>query len=253
LLTQLKRYDLWKSNYSKAYFDLKATVVPNQDGIAWQLESKNDKAQIVYKLSDADKNFQVYTTPINISSHGYSAALAEKQNGAYKILSNWLTQNFHINKATGKKITLANPPARDYPGDGAFTLVNGVWNEMGRARSTEFLGFNGTDCEATIDLGSTQKISDVKAHVFEQAASWIYRPKNFQVFISNDDKNYTELGSTDAMQFKDASNSNAILTVRKNTEARYVKVKLTNTGIIATGNPGAGNPAWLFVDEIEVN
>jgi hypothetical protein len=28
----------------------------------------------------------------------------------------------HFNKATGKKITLTNPPSEKYPGDGAFTL-----------------------------------------------------------------------------------------------------------------------------------
>jgi hexosaminidase len=33
---------------------------------------------------------------------------------------------------------------------------------------------------------------------------------------------------------------------------RYVKVFAKNFGVIPSGNPGAGNPAWLFVDEIEV-
>jgi hexosaminidase len=31
LLVQFKRYDLWKVNYSKTYFDLKASVLPTAD------------------------------------------------------------------------------------------------------------------------------------------------------------------------------------------------------------------------------
>jgi hexosaminidase len=256
LLTQFKRYDLWKANYSKAYFDLKVTVIPkpNFDGIAWQLESKNDKAQIIYMAAENDNNFEVYKKPIDLVSIGYSAALAEKKQVGYKILSNWIIQNFHLNKATGKKINLTTPPAQNYPGDGAFTLVNGVWNEKGLARSTEFLGFNGTDCESTIDLGSMQQISNVKAHVFEQTPSWIWRPKYFQVLISPDDKTYTEMGMTDQLKFTDAANRNAVMTVQqKSVAARYIKIRLGNFGTIPDGNPGAGNKPWLFVDEIEVN
>ena len=37
----------------------------------------------------------------------------------------------------------------------------------------------------------------------------------------------------------------------KNT--RYVKVVVKNWGEIPQDNPGAGNKAWLFVDEIEIN
>ena len=37
-----------------------------------------------------------------------------------------------------------------------------------------------------------------------------------------------------------------------NTSARYVKVLAKNYGIIPAGKPGAGTPAWVFADEIEV-
>jgi hexosaminidase len=34
---------------------------------------------------------------------------------------------------------------------------------------------------------------------------------------------------------------------------RYLRILIKNFGKIPAGNPGAGTPAWLFVDEIEVN
>jgi hexosaminidase len=35
--------------------------------------------------------------------------------------------------------------------------------------------------------------------------------------------------------------------------ARYIKVIAKNYGQIPEGKPGAGNPAWLFADEIKVD
>jgi len=254
LQTQFKRYELWKANYSKAYFDLKATVLPtkNHDGILWKLETKNSLNKIAYTYGGTDNATIEYKDPLHIISaeDTYTAMLTDKDHKILKAIS----QRFRINKATGKEITLATPLSQNYPGDGAFTLVNGIWNEKGLARSREFLGFNGGDCEAMIDLGSVQQISDVKAHVFEQTPSWIWRPKYLQVLISQDDKIYTEMGMTDVLQFNDASNRNAVMTVQqKSVAARYIKIKLGNFGVIPDGNPGAGNKPWLFVDEIEVN
>jgi hexosaminidase len=35
--------------------------------------------------------------------------------------------------------------------------------------------------------------------------------------------------------------------------ARYIKVIAKNYGMIPDGKPGAGNKAWLFADEIQVD
>jgi len=35
-------------------------------------------------------------------------------------------------------------------------------------------------------------------------------------------------------------------------KTRFVKIIATHAGTIPSGKPGAGNPAWLFVDEVEL-
>jgi len=249
LETQFKRYNLWGVNYSKAVFDLNATILPDLDlnGVSWKLEAKNLKGKIVYMQGDSSDEVREYSQPVPITENSTVTA-------KYVDSQTWtaLSQKFYINKATGKKITLASQPSRLYPGDGAFTLVNGVQNEKGLDKPKEFLGFSGTDCEATIDLGSPQQISNVKAHVFEQTPSWIYHPKFLQVLISSDNSTYTEMGITD--RFETTGAGNGTMTVQqKSVSARYIKVKLGNYGVIPANNPGAGSSAWLFVDEIEVN
>ncbi|MBK8143193.1 MAG: hypothetical protein IPK57_20940 [Chitinophagaceae bacterium] len=165
-----------------------------------------------------------------------------------------ITQLFHFNKATGKKITLTTPPSKTYPGDGAFTLVNAVQNEKGTAKSKEFLGFSGTDCEAIIDFGKEESINSIKIHLLDQQSSWIYPPAWMKVYYSTDGINFTEALNAEAGKevpgeiIKDIEWS--FYPVSK---TRYLKVFLKNFGTIPEGKPGAGNKAWLFVDEIEVN
>src|SRR5688572_2002246 len=257
LMGQFRRYDLWHTNYSKAYFDLNATVVPteNNNGVLWILKTKDPSTEIKYISHFAGRPYELkfiegktYTEPVEIKSTQLIAAVS-MVNG--KAISNPVYQNFLFNKATGKKITLANEPAQNYPGDGAFTLVNGIQNEKGRARTKEFLGFNGTDCEAVIDLGSLQTVSSVIVHTFRQAGAWIYQPRTVEVFSSADGKTFSSLGLTD--DFKETKSGNGTLKVSFNpTSTRYVKVIVKNWGTIPEGNPGAGNKAWLFVDKIEI-
>ncbi len=261
LMEQFKRYDLWKVNYSKAYFDLKATVLPaeNNIGVLWKLESKYPDAKIHYNkeldITDAPNPpaFQTYNSPVQIlksgTYYGWPVVNGNRLN------NNTITQKFSFNKATGKKITLANPASDKYPGDGPFTLVNGVINEKGFARSREFLGFNGTDCEAIIDLGKDEKFSSVTIHALRRESSWIYQPLSFEVLLSADGKNFSSVGLTNDFIEAKTGTGNGSMTVEVLTvdPVRYIKVVIKNKGKIPEGSPGAGNKPWLFVDEIEVN
>ena len=251
LLTQFRRYDLWRTNYSKAYFDLNTEIQKseNNSGIKWKLQTKWPYGKVGYLKSPRSSQVNDYKSPIEIKQTCELGAVL-MDNG--RIAGNMVWQKFYFNKATGKKITLTTPPSQNYPGDGAFTLVNGVQNEKGRGRSKEFLGFNGTDCEAVIDLGSSQTISSVIVHSFHQKGAWIWRPLTVEAFGSADGQSFTTLGLTD--DFNEIKDGNGTMKVSfNNTSARFIKVVVKNWDEIPDGEPGAGNKPWLFVDEIEVN
>ncbi len=245
----VKNCDNWGANYSRAYFDIRATVAPAPDynGVLWKLESNQPGAKIYYSIGKKNPA-GTYREPVLVRGtyvvNGMAAANG-RQGG------NILSQAFNFNKATGKKITLASQPSAGYPGNGAFTLVDGVQNEKGFARSGEFLGFGGTDCEALIDLGTPQSITSIVVHSLRQQASWIWQPLSVSVMISADGTNYKEIGLTDDFVKKENGRGTMTISFDAN-QARYVKVKIENWGNIPAGNPGAGNKAWLFVDEIEV-
>jgi hexosaminidase len=230
---------------------LKATVIPgdNNVGVLWKLESPNKGNKIIYIGAFADARTEEYTQPINVQSKGYSATVQDK-NG--NLMGKWVSQNFSFNKATGKKITLTTPPSDKYPGDGAFTLVNGVQNEKGLERSSECLGFEGPDCEAVIDLGSAQSINSAIIHTLNSGGSWVYPPKYVEVFTSADGTSFSSAGKSE--KFESTNGLNGVVKVNFTpVSTRYIKVFVKNFGLIPSGMSGAGNNAWLFVDEIEIN
>lgn len=239
-----ERYKSWNANYSNAYYDLQSKVIPTgNDGIGWELKSKNEKGKIIYSDESSDK---VYDHPIAITASAkFKAALADDQN---KPVSNWITQEFFINKGSGKKVTLAADPSKSYAGSGGFTLVDGVQNKAGMPKSSQFIGYDGKDMEAVIDLGKSESFSEITLHAFEQTGSWIYRPDAVSFYISDNGTDFQLLGVVTNTEAK----KKLLYRMTKNTRARFIKIHAKNAGTIAEGKPGAGSKAWLFTDEVEI-
>ena len=259
LPTVFERLDKQKINYSKAYYDLQTNVSASTDKnglVMWKLGSKNKNQEIT----------ATYTGPLRIflqQKGNGNVEIPVTHQGTYTAKMNVgsnkevvLTQNFFLNKATGKKITLTTQASKSYPGDGAFTLVNGVQNEKGMSKSSEFLGFLGKDLDATIDLGKETEVSKITLHSLNHPGSWIYLPAQIEVsFIPFIDTTIiTKHPPIESVTHvvKDENNDQTIQLPSPKT-CRYIRVFAKNYGIIPAGKPGAGNPAWLFVDEIEVN
>ena len=264
-------YKKWNVNYSNAYFEPVIAILPtkNYEGLKIKVNSKMKKP-LFYFGNKTQSQFILFTDSVttNINKSGeYGIRLLgemepEKEGEKWGNVSlspfQYLFKtdfNISINKATGKKITLLNEASSSYPGNGAFTLVDGIQNTKGFARSAEFLGFNGKDLEAIIDLGKPTDVKEIRLHILARTASWIYPPKENGVsfLVSDDGLQFTKPVSqfvtqqgTINLQYKIMTDEQPILQIR------YIKIIAENFGTIPSGNPGAGNPAWLFADEIEV-
>ncbi|HEX7573271.1 MAG TPA: discoidin domain-containing protein, partial [Bacteroidota bacterium] len=149
-------------------------------------------------------------------------------------------------------IALEKPFSRQYPGRGSATLIDGMRG------STDFhdgkwLGFEGDDMIAVLDLGSSRPVTRVTAGFLQQQSSWIFPPSSVECSVSSDGRNWVILPAvtyplkrTEEVLVRDC-------TVATGTsEARYVRVVARNVGTCPPWHPGAGGKAWLFVDEIIV-
>lgn len=273
-----KRYDLWDVNYSKAYYDIKASIIPapGNKGVLWKLETSKPMPIVVVDSStavsgaakkDAEGSKGVISSGQGVSRVSYKTPVPVTKNKtlmARNVVSRdakgnpqygpLVTQKFYFNKATGKKITLATPPSSSYPGNnGAFGLINGAYSEKGIS-STEWLGWSGPDMEATIDLVAPVKFSAVSIHTMEQNGGWIYLPASVEVFTSKDGKKFTSAGTATSFEKDKSGFASGFMKLGfAPVTARYIKVVAKTYGKIPEGKAGAGNPAWLFVDEIQVD
>ncbi len=255
MTVQFDRYRAWDANYSKAFYELQRAVLPggNSGGILWELKTTLPGAQVIYFENSLDSvaftGGKKYTGPVQVDHSGTWYALIQ-QNG--QLFGKPVSQPFFVNKATGKPISLTTKPSDSYPGEGgAAGLVNGILSQKG-AGDPEWLEWEGSDMEAVIDLGKPQPVSSIACHVLEIKGSRIYRPSYMEVFTSPDGISFQSVGKSLECKNDTINMYKCVLGIPAVT-TRYIKVVAKNAGTIPAGERGAGGPARLFVDEIEID
>lgn len=158
----------------------------------------------------------------------------------------------------GRPIALEHPPDSRYPGPGPDALTDGLRGSDNH-RDGVWQGWWDRDLDATIDLGNVRRVRTIELSFLENEGAWILPPDMVALSISRDGDSWDEMdagwtversGKTDSDQ---ASRVTARLSLidRREAAARYVRVEAARA-ILPDDHPGAGDPGWLFVDEIVV-
>ncbi len=233
--------------YSDAYYDLNPSWETDGKGqLHWKLQSKQESGRI--RVAKPKKRFNIYERPVHIRKSGLYRAYWHAEDG--RQTSDTVQQVVHVNKATGKLVKLNVSPSSSYSTGGILTLTDGVHNTVGMSKSAQFLGFWGDDVVMELDLGKRRRVRQLQLRSFEQAASWIYAPRVVIWEISLDGKTY-EVIETASILSREAGH--VVFGIDVNFESRFVRARIKNHGIIESGRPGAGQPAWLFLDEVLVH
>ncbi|MBM3413826.1 MAG: beta-N-acetylhexosaminidase [Bacteroidetes bacterium] len=245
----INRYEQWGVKPSRAYYEMISKLNPeqNKNGVELALTNKSADGKIHW-ISPIKAN---YEKPILIQQ---SAMYQAQFVGKNREVKSSYSQQFEINKATGKDITLRNQPSKNYSGNGGFTLVNGIRSQSGNnIHFRNYLGFEGEDLEATIDLGKAMSIRRVKGYFLHQPASWIHRPLDMQVSMSMDGIDFKAVEGSVKIVFETAENNTGHILLNFNKKARFINIIIKNSGLIKIGDPGEGNKSWLFIDEIQID
>jgi hypothetical protein len=157
------------------------------------------------------------------------------------------------NIAYGKKVTLLQPPKR-YADEDPRTLTDGAFG--GTNFNANWLGFEGNDLEAIIDLGEITEISQISGDFLQTVNHIVFFPTEVTYYCSEDGNEYIYLGSV--------ANKRPLTKQSKTTDiqsfpfsflpvkARYLKIHANNMDTAPLWHHGAGLPSWIFVDEIQV-
>ena len=158
------------------------------------------------------------------------------------------------NIAVGKKVQLLEKPKK-YADENPQTLTDGAFG--GSNFYANWLGFEGNNLEAVIDLEDEWTISQVSADFLQVVNHVVFFPTEVTYSYSVDGKNFKLLGK--AKNLRPLSKQSKINDIQSfplkfsPVNMRYIKVVANNMGTAPVWHHGAGTPCWIFVDEISVN
>jgi arylsulfatase len=156
--------------------------------------------------------------------------------------------------AVGAAATLAVDPNPRYSGRGAATLTDGLLGTRDH-QDGNWLGFSGEDLDLTIDLGEALSIKRVSVDSLSAQGSWIFLPPWVEAHGSEDGVAWRQVGRVEEEvgQRPGTEVSRLTLALAENVgPIRFLRVQAGNYGPLPEWHGAAGEPAWLFVDEVMV-
>jgi hypothetical protein len=154
--------------------------------------------------------------------------------------------------AVGRTPRFTNTFSPKYPADGAATLVDGLYGPIDH--SFAWLGWEGEDLEAVVDLGTAQSVRRVRMGFLQSVGSWIWLPLQLEVDLSQDGVTWDTVGTVGVTADERQSSvfTETFTVAFAAHAARYVRVRVTNRRTCPDWHIGAAGPAWIFADEIIV-
>ena len=218
-----------------------------------EIEALHPDDKIFYTLIDrsnpeAKQKFQRYRKPFTITQSTTVLAYAERKGAK----SSTVTGQF-FKKPNFWNIDVHSSPHPQYTAGGNAALIDGI-TATENWRKGDWTGFQGQDFEAVIDFKKIMQIKEISVNFLQDSRSWILLPKKIEYYLSSDNKDFF-LIATEEHQISpqdEQVNVHRFKTEIVPTDARYLKIKATNFGKLPNWHQGAGNDAYIFVDEIEV-
>ncbi len=253
LLPLIKLYEKKQYNYAKHILDIEEEFSTDVEKGAIMVSLKTlDNTPVYYTLDGSEPTTASakYEAPIEIKQSCTLKAKGIGERGETRLF----TEEITFSKATAKPIKLLQPIHRNYTFKGDITLVDGLKGNP-NYRTGRWLGFCTTDLEAVIDLKNEEEISSVKFNTSVDKGDWVFDVLGITVSVSNDGENFTDVFDQTYPDLT-AEDENKIYEHKVDFEpvkTRYVKVKALSDRDMPDWHGGKGYPAFIFVDELEIN
>ncbi|MBR4127990.1 MAG: family 20 glycosylhydrolase [Bacteroidaceae bacterium] len=248
----VKTYDMEGYNYATHVFDVTASFDPDTVKNALMITLKTiDNANVHYTLDGTEPTSAspLYKEPIAITDSCTFKARAVRGEKLGRVIG----EKIKFNKASMKPITMLKPINKQYEFGGAPTLVDGLKGN-GNYKTGRWIAFYRNDMEAVIDLQKEMEISKVGISTCVEKGDWVFDVRRFAVAVSADGENFTEVAAEE-FPIMTLDNPNGLydhaLTFAP-VSTRYVKVTAVPEHSLPEWHGGKGHPAFLFLDEIEI-
>lgn len=170
----------------------------------------------------------------------------------YERVMSFVSSGVYFNKSLGMPVTLSDTASSKYSNGDPGILTDGL---RGLAdHNYNWLGFEGNDMEAVIDLGEVQNISLISSRFLQWNRIWTFLPEEVAYYSSTDGIDFDLI---DILDHQIPTDARGIIPADFNftpddLKARFIKVIAKSIKTCPEWHIGAGEPAWIFVDEIVV-
>lgn len=158
------------------------------------------------------------------------------------------------NKALGMKVALLTSPKK-YANEDPQTLTDGALG--GNGFYANWLGFEGENMIAVIDLGEEKEISSISTNFLQVTNHVVFFPVSVHYSVSVDGKEYQsliELKNEEELHPKSKVNDIRSYSYEGEVvKTRYVKVEATSMQVAPFWHHASGLPSWIFADEVIID
>lgn len=155
------------------------------------------------------------------------------------------------NLASFKDVTLLTVPKK-YANEDPKVLTDGALG--GNSFYSNWLGFEGNNLNAVVDLGELKEIKSLSMNFLQVTNHIVFFPVQVEFFYSDDNLKWKSLGKvSNKSDLSPKSKVNDIQTFSINAgelKARYIKVIADNMSKAPIWHHGADLPSWIFADEL---
>ncbi|HYD90002.1 MAG TPA: GH92 family glycosyl hydrolase, partial [Flavobacterium sp.] len=258
---KLGAIDTGYEQYIDQGVDVTSTYIPYDDIVPVPVieaagKSFKDKLDIkltapfggkVYYQVSGEGTWKKYKKPFTIKESASILFFAEKETGR----SDTLSASF-LKKPNNYAITIKSKYNRQYTAGGAEGLIDGIKGST-NWRKGDWQGYQAQDFEAVIDLQEKKPVNSISATFLQDTRAWIILPTKVEYYISDDNKNFALVKTVE--NTIPPQNYDLLVhefTASPATATRYIKVKAYNFGKLPQWHQGAGDDAFIFIDEITI-
>ena len=243
-------YDIMGYKYGDHLFDTRG-VCETGDGVSVVLEAQGE-TPIRYTLDGSEPTVDspLYTEPVKITE---SCTLKARSERGGQMSGRTFEKSFTAHKAMGRPVEIITTTHPNYTFNCPDLLTDGLVGE-GPYNSGDFAGWYNQPFEVVADM-SGDEYSEVTLSTIVFKYDWIMNPTSFTILTSEDGENFTEVAHMDIEcvgQMDDANGCQDYTLTFGQTSAKYLKVIAGCCTSLPEWHPGAGHPAFLFVDEVIV-
>jgi predicted alpha-1,2-mannosidase len=232
--------------------EIKAPNEPfkNQIEIAIVPFSKNERVLYTMDGTDPKSNGKIYNMPFSTNEKLVVRAVSQAESGYFSAEATAYFIPFPHPERSVKLESTYNP---QYSAGGADGLIDGIRGAE-NWRKGDWQGFQDKDFIAEVDLGKPTSVNHTEIGFMQDLGAWILLPTT--VSVEYLDENHTQIHRSEKKITAQDKESKVFLFPvvfkEKLSGIKYIRVKATNYGKLPVWHPGAGEPAFIFTDEIIV-